>query len=229
MINNQLENPFANSRRPNEEFGLLVLSHLKFLEAANKDGLYTDLINLLTVPYQNFRDWLSKQETSKTAKKGKTMSVNDVLQEVDLFVDDLYDEVFSWKRKKPEAFNALFPNGKTEYAALNKTNAETILKRLSEACNANNELDKTFRTKALALHDSFVSARQSQLGQKGDVKEGSEDGRSLRYALSIQMHLVLLELIKLNITDTEKVKTFYDTQFINPKAAKKKKTETPLK
>lgn len=227
MINSQLENPFANSRRSNEEFGLLVLSHIKYLEAANEDDIYSDLITALKPAYQNFRDWLSRQETAKTTKKGKTMSVNEVLYEVDLFIDDLYEAAYSWKRKKPPVFNSLFPNGKTEYTNLNKTNAETVLKRLSDACAGNNGLDDTIKARALSLYGSFVSARQEQLGQKGDVKEGSEDGRSLRLQLSKQMHLVLLKLIIKYIDDTEKVKSFYDTQFINPKVAKKKKDETP--
>lgn len=169
MINSQLENPFANSRRSNEEFGLLVLSHIKYLEAANADDTYGNLIDMLKPAYQNFRDWLSRQETSKTTKKGKTMSVNEVLHEVDLFIDDLYEAAYSWKRKKPAVFNSLFPNGKTEYATLNKTTAETVLKRLSDACAANNGLDDTIKARALSLYGSFVSARQEQLGQKGDV------------------------------------------------------------
>jgi hypothetical protein len=228
MINNQLDNPFANSRKSNEEFGLLALSHIKYLEAANENETYSDLIGLLKPAYQNYRDWLSKQETSKTTKKGKTMSVNEVLHEVDLFIDDLYEAAYSWKRKKPTVFNSLFPNGKSEYATLNKTNAETVLKRLSDACAANNGLDDTIKARALSLLGSFVSARQEQLGKKGDVKEGSDDGRSLRFLLSKQMYLVFLNLIILNIDDTEKVKNFYDTQFINPRATKKKIDETPV-
>jgi hypothetical protein len=228
MIINQLENPFANSRRSNEEFGLLALSHIKYLEAANEDEAYSDLLVLLKPAYQNYRDWLSKQETSKTTKKGKTMSVNEVLREVDLFVDDLYETAYSWKRKKPTVFNSLFPNGKSEYTTLNKTTAETVLKRLSDACAANSGLDATVKARALSLYESFVSARQEQLGQKGDVKEGSEDGRSLRFLLAKQMHLVLLKLIIKYIDDTEKVKSFYDTQFINARVTKKKSEEPPI-
>jgi hypothetical protein len=50
MLINQLENPFANSRRSNEEFGLLALSHIKYLEAANEDEAYSDLLVLLKPP-----------------------------------------------------------------------------------------------------------------------------------------------------------------------------------
>lgn len=229
MLNQQLKNPFATSRKSNEEFGLLALSHIKYLEVQNKEGAYSKFLEMLNQPYQDYRDWLSKQETSRTNKKGITITLNDVMQDVEAFSLDLYEVAFVWKRKKPEAFNALFPHGKSEYATMSKTNAETILKRLSNACNENKELDQSFKTKAAELLTNFVAARKEQLGQKGDVKEGSEDGRDLRLLLAKNMFLVFLELLIMNIDDTEKVKTFYDTQLISSRTTKKKVAEKPTK
>ncbi|MFZ4796708.1 MAG: hypothetical protein ACOYMA_04390 [Bacteroidia bacterium] len=229
MINNHLENPFENSRAAHEDFGFLVQSHINFLKAQNTSGTYTAMINLVETPYAIYRKWIGDQETTLTTKKGKTITVNSVLNEFDGFVDNLYDEVFKWKRQKPEAYNALFPKGKDEYSKITKTDAQTIMQRLSDACNKNVDLDKTFKDKALELLNEFISVRDAQLGKKGEVKDGSSEGNTLRLAVATSMYLVLLDLIKLNINDRNKVKDFYDAQFINPKTTPKKTTPKPPK
>ena len=227
MINNILENPFENSRLSDEDFGLLAQGHLNYLKAQNTTGSYKAFIALTETPYNKYRKWLGDQETTLTIKKGKTISVDSVLKEFTAFVTDLYDEVFGWKRKKPVAFNALFPNGKEEYNKITKTEAETIMQRLSDACNNEAELKKEFKDKSVELLNQYKSVRNAQLGKKGEVKDGSSDGDSLRFELATSMYLVLLDLIKLHVNDREKVKSFYDAQFINPKPAKKSTPKTP--
>ncbi len=221
MISNFLENPFAKSRISNQEFGLLALSHLSFLQAQNTNDAYTPLIERLTPVSDNYRLWLAKQQTTKTTKKGKTLSLNDVFETVEVFIDDLHDEIINWKRTKPEMYNAFFPNGKSEYKPLNRTSAESTLERLYDACLKNRLLDKSFTDRALVILNNFKAQRGQQLEKKGEVKEISDDGRALRSELAHIMYAILLDLTKMHLADTSKVKTFYDAHFINPKPAKK--------
>ena len=227
MINNLLENPFENSRASDEDFGLLVQGHINYLKAQNTTGTYSTFIALVEPPFNNYRKWLGDQEITVTTKKGKTITVDSVLKEFEGFVTDLYDEVFSWKRKKPVAFNALFPNGKKEYNKITKTEAETIMQRLSDACAIEVDLKQEFKDKSLRLLTDYVSVRNVQLEKKGKVKDGSTDGEALRLELATSMYLVLLDLIKLNVKDREKVKSFYDAQFVNPKPTKKSTPKAP--
>ncbi len=231
MINNILENPFENSRLSDEHFGLLAQGHLNYLKAyqntENNTGEYTAMIALVEPLYNKYRKWLSNQETTVTTKKGKTITVNSVLNEFIGFVTNLYDEVYSWKRKKPVAFNALFPNGKEEYNKMKKTEAETIMQRLNDACQLEIDLKQEFKDKSIEILNQYISVRNAQLTKKGEVKEGSFDGNTIRIELATGMYLVLLDLIKLHVNDKPRVKSFYDAQFINPKPAKK--TSKPIK
>lgn len=227
MINNLLENPFENSRASDEDFGLLVQGHLNFLKAQNTTGTYSTFIALVEPPFNSYRKWLGDQEITVTTKKGKTITVDSVLKEFGGFVTDLYDEVFSWKRKKTVAYNALFPKGKVEYSRITKTDAQTIMQRLSDACAKDADLKQEFKDKSLELLNDYISVRNAQLKKLGEVKDGSSDGVSLRLELATNMYLVALDLIKLHVKDREKVKSFYDSQFINPKPSKK--TTKPVK
>jgi len=231
MINNLLENPFENSRAGDEDFGLLAQGHINYLKAqntvGNNIGAYTAMIALVEPPYNLYRKWLGDQEITLTTKKGKTITVNSVLLEFGGFVTNLYDEVFAWKRKKPVAYNALFPKGKEEYNRITKTEAETLMQRLSDACKNEVDLKQEFKDKSLELLNDYVSVRNAQLKKLGEVKDGSTDGEALRLELATSMYLVLLDLIKINVKDREKVKSFYDAQFINPKPVKKSTPKAP--
>jgi hypothetical protein len=232
MINNILENPFENSRLSDEHFALLAQGHLYYLKAhqntENNTSEYTAMIALVEPLYNKYRKWLSDQETTITTKKGKTITVNGVVKEFTAFVTNLYDEIYSWKRKKPVAFNALFPNGKTGYNKMRKTETETIMQRLNDACQAEPNLKQAFKDQSNELLNQYKSVRNAQLATKGEVKEGSFDGNTIRLELATGMYLVLLDLIKLHVNDKQNVKSFYDAQFINPKPTKRiNKLEMP--
>lgn len=223
MINNLLENPFLNSRMSNDDFGLLVLGHIQFLKAQNKSKAFDKMIAKLEPNYNGFQEFLNSQNKANTEKAGKTMSVKSILKNFNAFIDDLNDEIISWKRKKPEVFNSFFPSGKKEYKGASITEIEALMKRLSDACANNKDISKANTALAAQFLADFKLARELQLGGKGEVKEGSDDGKNIRAALAKAMYSVLIDLIQLNIDDTEKVKTFYESQFINPKASKKAK------
>ena len=131
MINNLLENPFSNSRMGNDDFGLMAFGHIQFLKAQNKSKAFDKMIAKVEPPYTSFQEFLNSQNKANTEKEGKTISVKSVLKNFNNFIDDLNDEIISWKRKKPEVFNSFFPSGKKEYKSANITEIETLMKRLS--------------------------------------------------------------------------------------------------
>jgi len=130
------------------------------------------------------------------------------------FIDDLNDEIKSWKRKKPSVFNSFFPSGKKECKNAGINEIETLMKRLSDACKNNKDISKDNMALAAKFFADFKQARAIQLGGKGAVKEESEEAKNLRTVLAKAMYAVFIDLLQMYITETEKVKTFYETKFI---------------
>src|SRR4051794_27618291 len=86
MITNHLLNPFLNSRISDLKYKKVGDTHLKRLINDNQEGRFTGLINSTQSCYDEFLQTMGSSATEAATKKGKTQTVNLIIQEIKKFV-----------------------------------------------------------------------------------------------------------------------------------------------
>jgi phage host-nuclease inhibitor protein Gam len=227
MIYNFIENPFANSRLNDAEFGMFAKSHVQFLTAANTNDQYTALIARLQPHYQAFELWLEKYDSNITNRKGKTKTIDSIMAAFKVFVKkEVYKEVHYKFSDNPEIFNAFFPSGLTEYNKIIKKSASVLFDRIDKACSKYKaDLPQGLDTKAANFNIEYETALQNQLSGKGSVKDTSEEGNILRDELSWALYDNLLDLLKMNRKNEKAILALYDANTLNKSKKKRKVVE----
>jgi hypothetical protein len=225
MIINFTENPFLNSRLNNSEFGRFINTHLQFLISANKNNQYDALIALLQPVYLNYDQWLEKYDKNITHRKGKTKTIDDILTDFKLFVKkEVYKEVsYKFESDNKEAFNMFFPKGLTEYSQITKKTANILFDRIEKACiRYKDNLVIGLDEKAIAFNVAYTNALTSQLSGKGNVKETSHEGETLRTMIAKVMYANLIDLLKIHIENPTDILALYDAAILNKNKSRKK-------
>lgn len=217
MIFEYLENPFELKRLGSLKFNNFVKKHYSYLQANNNDGSLTPLINGLEPKVTAYETWLNKKDADKNESVSKTDSLNDIENNFEDFMDEVWTEVnYKFAKKNPETFALCFPNGKSEYNNITRSNAVVLMTRVSDFCSLHKaELPAGMDTEAKIFLDSYKLKRGEQQDTIGDVKDGSEDGTELRNDVAKKMKTVFLNLlIKHEDNETEVLK-YYDAEVLN--------------
>lgn len=217
MIFEYLENPFELKRLGSLKFNNFVKKHYSYLQANNNDGSLTLLINSLEPKVTAYETWLNKKDADKNELVSKTDSLNDIENNFEDFMDEVWTEVnYKFAKKNPETFALCFPNGKSEYNNITRSNAVVLMTRVSDFCALHKaELPAGMDTEAKNFLDSYKLKRGEQQDTIGDVKDGSEDGTELRNDVAKKMKTVFLNLlIKHEDNETEVLK-YYDAEVLN--------------
>lgn len=217
MIFHFLENPLELNRLGNERYRKFVNTTINFLKANNATGALTDFITLLENSFNPFEKWLNDQDVATSTRTGKTGSVDTILNDFEEFMDEVWDEVnYKFAKKQPEVFIICFPNGKSEYNKITRTNAPLLIKRVADFCKANSaNLPAPMVAEAAEFDISYNEKRDEQQEEIGGVKEGSTDGKQLRAEVALNMKIVLLNLLLIHIKNQDEVLNYYDAEEIN--------------
>jgi hypothetical protein len=217
MILHFLENPLELNRLGNERYRKFVNTHINFLKANNVSGALTVFINLLENSFTPFEKWLNDQDLATSTRTGKTGSVDSILKDFEEFMDEVWDEVnYKFAKKEPKVFINCFPNGKSEYNKITRTNAPLLIKRVADFCATHSaSLPAPIVAEAAEFDLSYNEERDEQQEEIGGVKEGSTDGKQLRAEVALNMKIVLLNLLIINIKKQEVVLDYYDAEEIN--------------
>lgn len=217
MIFHFLENPLELNRLGNERYRKFVNTTINFLKANNATGALTDFITLLENSFNPFEKWLNDQDVATSTRTGKTGSVDTILNDFEEFMDEVWDEVnYKFAKKQPEVFIICFPNGKSEYNKITRTNAPLLIKRVADFCKANSaNLPAPMVAEAAEFDISYNEKRDEQQEEIGGVKEGRTDGKQLRAEVALNMKIVLLNLLLIHIKNQDEVLNYYDAEEIN--------------
>jgi len=217
MIFEYLENPFQLKRLGHLKYNRFVQKHYKYLQANNLDESLTTFINDLTPKTTAYETWLSSQDLEKNVSESKTESLDEIENNFEDFMDEVYREVnYKFAKKYPEIFAVCFPNGKNEYNNITRTNAVVLLTRVSDFCTLHKaELPAGMDTDA----NNFLASYKAKVGEQqegiGDVKDGSVDGNKLREQVAKEMKTVFLNLLLKHKENEAEVLKYYDAEVLN--------------
>ena len=230
MIFHFFQNPFELKRLGYAKYVVFAKKHLNYLIANNGDGSLTALINLLTPVIVALETWVTKQDAEGNVQKSKTESLDEIENNFEDFVDEVWDEAtYKFAKKNPEIFAQCFPNGLSEYNNITRANAVKLITRVNNFCTQHKaELPAGMDVKATSFLVSYTEKLGEQQHEIGEVKDGSEEGKNLRGVVAKQMKKVFLNLLLKYEDNEEEVLKYYDMETVNYNVRRKvKEIQTP--
>lgn len=225
MFLNHLKNPFLNAQLSETNFGKLASIHLELLKANNVHTGYTDLIAATEPLYGSFIHALSSGSGSSSIKGSKTMRSNEAIAQLKQFISRKEGVIADLFPRKSSTYQEFFPAGLMEYRLGTKANLQPLTERFIQAAHTyQNVIGNHIAIEAQQLLDTYLSSRTEQLQAMGNVKGMSEDGKTKRKALAVQMYKNLLRILLENADNPDYAKAYYDVSFVR-KARKETKEE----
>lgn len=227
MILHHLNNPFANPKISEDNFGKIALTHLERLKTNNQEGQFTTLIEATQPLYDAYKEAVSDEAFEIALREGKTITVDAAIKGLKHFASRKEGVIADAFDGKPEIYEQFFPHGLTEYSKATKKNIDTLFYRLVKAMQAHTaELGDEMAEDALTLYNNYVALRDTQLQAIGEVKELDSDADAARIDLAERIFLNLLALITMFVENTDRVKDFFDLS-ITKRNQKDDDDETP--
>lgn len=230
MLFNFLENPFELKRIGNAKYNAFTKKHFSYLTANNTDSSLTPFINLLSAPITAFETWMNIHDSDGNVKKSKTESLDEIENNFEDFVDEVWDEAsYKFAKKNPEIFAQCFPSGKSEYNNITRVNAVMLITRVANFCKLHKAaLPAGMDTDASNFLLNYTTKLTEQQNEIGGVKDGSVEGKNLRGVVAKEMKTVFLNLLLKYKDNEEEVLKYYDMETVNYNVRRKvKEVETP--
>ena len=80
MILHHLNNPFANPKISEDNFGKIALTHLERLKTNNQEGQFTTLIEATQPLYDAYKEAVSDEAFEIALREGKTITVDAAIK-----------------------------------------------------------------------------------------------------------------------------------------------------
>jgi hypothetical protein len=226
MLIKLLKNPFSGIGKGHPVFYKFCYEHYSYLIANNENGQFTNFIGELKLVLDPYNAWLKTQDKEVIEKEGSTDTVDEIVAAfVHYVTKNLFRDALYHLAEEPHLFNELYPNGVTEYEKITRSNTEILMNRVAAFCKTNiTKLDKGRDVDTQKFLDNYKANRGTQVEGKGDVKDGSADGKALRKAVENQMHYTLIDLMGIHKKDLKQILKYYNTATL---AKRPKKTNNP--
>ena len=211
MIQNHLENPFANSRVGDGNYDKICFAHLERLKKDNDAGQWSDMIAATEPLLGNFRASVFAEKKEKSISEGKTAKVDMYMGLIKDYIKRKEGVIADLLRPETGEYQEFFPYGLTEYTNAPKKEFEPIVQRMIDAIK---RYEADFGAKMWQdLEQLFVqykSERSLQQQYIGSAKTEDSGSKQDRTFLARQMFLNLLDLLKHFVDNTERVLDYYD-------------------
>lgn len=234
MILQFLNNTFLNAEMSRVDFLDLLGTCKHLLEGQNDQGRYDQQIAALDPHHTAYGSLLARQRESLIARHGQVRTVGEVLDDATEFATKTLQKEAAYHLGKGTAgYEALYPQGLTEYHKLTNTNAASILEVLTDQISnlqaSLGPLAADLLKKATQLEDELDAAATAKGQKEGEVQGVSTREKKLRAAAARQLKLNLLDQCAMHIDDPEQVLALYDPKFLNWHAqpAEKKSSKNP--
>ncbi len=230
----QFKNPFIKSKIGDDKFDKGVKNHIDLTGVIIADdnpltSMFIEnrtAINSLYVQYSESR---GKKALNLSQREGKTISVNQLVKNIKNFISLKEGIIKNKYRVGTPEYEEIYPLGKSEYNKATKKNIIKLFKRFIDSLSVHKaDFDAALLAEAQALYDSLIKAMSSQSGKKGEVKDAASGTKELRRQLAVQMFKNLLLLLLINAENPEKVKDYYDENFIKHAAKVTQTVEQPV-
>ncbi len=236
MIYYYLSNPFL-SRLSNENFGKLSSTHIERLTAntpVTDTTLYgvpvtTIFDTMKTGTLALYTDWKSSvdlNETQKSQKEGKTISVNAAIKDVKDVISSKEGVIADKYHRGSAFFEEFFPHGLNEYSSATKKNADILFPRFITALNTHKaDFDESMLSEVNDKYNIYLHSRKTQLQSISKVKDESITSNDKRRALAMQLYRNLLTLLLIYSEEPEKAAVYFDESILKRKSPADKPPE----
>lgn len=224
MINleNFFKNHFDSTRISDDNFNKFTSDHL---ERLSNNGGYPALVAALTAAYGTWSGATLSEATNEAIKQGYTKAVNLAVDAIKKAISQQEGTVRGKYAKSSPAYQEFFPLGVTEYTTATLANIKEKLERFINAATAHvADLGAPFVAQFTALHNSFDSARNAQLGGKGAVSTHKSTSTTTRDTVETQLMVNVLNIALDHIGDPQGGLAFFDKSILESKQPAKPKT-----
>ncbi len=217
-------NPFDDVKISSNNFGRFADDTKAKLIHNNVNNAYTPLIDALNVKMIPFRAELSQIDTGINIQVGKTATVDGFMVEFKGYMSENYVFIAAaLGGEKTEAFGELYPNGKSEYTALTKTKAPTIMARLKTVGDKYaTELGVNISAKLQDFQTQWSQLRQNQLDVKSAVKTNRAERSVARREVEIELIKIMHFIGNKYPGDVEQCMVYFDFNLLYAKHKHKK-------
>ncbi len=222
MFKDHLNNPFENARISNANLSTFAEKHAALLSSFSAPP---ELLSALTPLINNFKLQLTEISTSEGRKQAKTVSVDDLIDEIKKFISRKGGVVADKFPADSPAYQEFYPYGRAEYTKAAKKNIQVLVERFRDACvKYKTELGDEIGQQMSTYVQQLADVRKTQIENISGVKDKSSTLDTARTQLTTQLFVNLLTLTLNNVNDTEKVNNYFDTSMLK-RITKKNNTE----
>ena len=178
----------------------------------NNGGAYTNLISILTPPYNAMQELISSVDVALGIQKGKTLTLNEfiTLFRKTLSVQEgvIANAVCGFATP---AYMEFYPNGVSEYTSASKTNLPVLISRINAAATAHvAELGAALTATLQAFETEWQLNRSQQVQQKGNVDNNRTARSQARVDLETALVTVVHTIGSMFPGDAEQCMMFFD-------------------
>ena len=215
MINNRLKNPFENSRISDITFDKFTKAHIERLRSHTDNTVIAGFLSATEPLYKSFHEIITRESGKGADKKGETLTSQLIMDEIKKFVRRKEGVLADALDDRSPEYLAFFPQGLSEYNKAGKDKINILLERfINAATKQSDKLGPDLISQATLLLERYNKARDLQLKGKGSVSGVSRESEEKRKALSLQLFLNLLDLLRLHATEPHTVKMYYDLSLV---------------
>jgi len=211
-----LRNFYNSELITSPRFALHVQDFLDRTTSRNLNGQFDIILANTTPAYVNFFNLISGESTDKAIQKGKTMLVDNIVDQFKKKVQRDYPVITSVFYKDTPEYKEFFPNGLTEYDNITRANTEILMNRMIAAITNHQSggINPTMLAAYNGIRTSYQSSHTAQAGKKSDVTTDKTQGGQARKALEQIMFANIHTLAAQFAADISQVKEFFNTSLL---------------
>ena len=188
-LNNDLRNPFDDTRVTDKIFDVFTGSVITNLTAADTSGDYTDVIAQVTAAYEPFHQNISNLNSDFITGIGKTELRVNVIGDFKGFVSNNKGPVKAkYFKTKHDVYIGFYPYELKDYGKINKKTAQGLIDRYAKIVHTNAaDFPPQFDLDAAAFSTRYSNALEVQDKSKGTMSEDRTGRGTGRKDLNVKM------------------------------------------
>lgn len=220
-LRNLFKNYFDTSKISDDTIRKGAKDHLARLTANNQNGNLSPLINATQSAYREFYTAIDTEDQNFATQQASTLEVDVILDEFKKNVSRYEGAVRAQFGVGTKEYQEFFPQGMSEYALLNKSNAEMLMERMDVLCRRYNAY---LAPNVLAIFADFnvnyERLRSQQLQYIANNTVCKVNTAKARTALELQMCKNLLLIAAENVGNPNVLNAYFDQSIFRPNKAK---------
>lgn len=205
---------FADPRISLTELRIFTEDHIGRLRSQNLTGdhagQFTALLAAIEPLFAAYCDDLSVKHAATTERKGETLSKDAALAAFQILVRKREPRVADRFGSGSAQYLEFFPLGITQYNRATMQTAETLMDNMvTKAAKYVTQTGQDMLDEFTAARAAFVTARTTQVEQKGDVADAIRQRDTSRAALEVQLTKNWLTIALMFTGQPERCKDFF--------------------